>query len=179
MTGFRNKALLSILWLCVGPLSLRAQEAPKDLPVDLPKYFELTQLIGTGGQPTNAGFRLLAEKGYKAVINLRTADEGVDLVAEEKAFTDLGLKYYSIPVMGKEPRDEQAMAFLKLMDSLKDDKVFVHCAAANRVGGFMVIYRVLKDGIPLEKAEEEARQIGLRSENLVQFAHDFISRQRQ
>jgi len=37
--------------------------------------------------------RLLAEKGYKAVINLRTANEGVDLAAEEKALTDLGLKY--------------------------------------------------------------------------------------
>jgi protein tyrosine phosphatase (PTP) superfamily phosphohydrolase (DUF442 family) len=173
----RQNAFLLILWLCVGPVALWAQEAAKDQPVDLPKYLELTPRIGTGGQPTSAGFRLLAEKGYKAVINLRTANEKFDLAVEEKAIADLGLKYYNIPVVGKEPREEQATAFLKLMEDLRDERVFVHCAAANRVGGFMIIQRVLKDGIPLEKAEEEARQIGLRSENLLKFARDFISRQ--
>lgn len=173
----RKTAHLSILLLCSGPMALRAQEAASDKPVDLPKYLELTPAIGTGGQPTSAGFRLLADKGYKAVINLRTANEGVDLAAEEKAITDLGLKYYNIPVVAKEPKDEQAAAFLKLMEDLKDDKVFVHCAAANRVGVFVLIRRALKDGIPLEKAEEEARRIGLRSEELLKFARSFIARQ--
>jgi protein tyrosine phosphatase (PTP) superfamily phosphohydrolase (DUF442 family) len=170
-------ALLSIPLWCLGPMALWAQEAAKDKPADLPKYLELTPRIGTGGQPTTAGFRLLGEKGYKAVINLRTADEGVDLAAEEKAITDMGLKYYSIPVAGREPRDEQAVAFLKLMEDLKDERVFIHCAAANRVGGFMMIHRVLKDGMAQDKAEEEARRIGLRSEDLLKFARDFISRQ--
>jgi protein tyrosine phosphatase (PTP) superfamily phosphohydrolase (DUF442 family) len=173
-----GKDLLSFIrLLCFVPAALWAQEAAKEQPADLPRYFELTPHIGTGGQPTSPGFRLLAEKGYKAVINLRTSNEGVDLAAEGNLVRDLGLKYYSVPVAGKEPTDEQAVAFLKAMEDLKDDKVFVHCAAANRVGCFMIIQRVLKDGISQEKAEEEARQIGLRSDNLLKFARDFISRQ--
>ncbi len=89
------------------------------------------------------------------------------------------LRYYNIPVIGKEPRAEQAEAFLTLMEETKDQRVFVHCAAASRVGAFMLIQRVLKDGIRQEKAEEEARQIGLRSDTLLNFARDFISAKQQ
>ncbi len=169
----RERVLLLIILLCVAPPALRAQDTAK--VADLPGYFELTSRIGTGGQPTEAGFRLLAKKGYGVVINLRTANEGVDLAAEEKTVRALGLRYYNIPVVGKNPRAEEAEAFLKLMEEARDDKVFVHCTAGNRVAGFMIIQRVLQDGIPREKAEEEARKIGLRSENLLVFARDFIS----
>ncbi|HYK89254.1 MAG TPA: protein tyrosine phosphatase family protein [Acidobacteriota bacterium] len=173
------KGVFSVILFCFVPAVLRGQEAAGKPPADLPRYFELTPRIGTGGQPTNSGFRLLAEKGYQAVVNLRTADEGVDLAAEERLVKELGLKYYSVPVFGKEPRDEQAVAFLKAMKDVKDERVFVHCAAANRVGGLMIIWRVLKDGIRQEKAEDEAREVGLRSDSLLKFARDFISRQPQ
>jgi protein tyrosine phosphatase (PTP) superfamily phosphohydrolase (DUF442 family) len=165
-----------VLLFYFGTLNVRAQEAAKDKPLDLPGYLEVTSRIGTGGQPTGAGFRLLAEKEYRAVINLRTADEGVDLAAEAKTASDLGLKYYNIPVVGKDPHREQVEDFMKLMEDLKQEKVFVHCTTANRVGSFMLIYRVLRDGIAREQAEEEARRIGLRSEILLKFARDFISR---
>ncbi len=173
----REVAILSILMLCAAPAAARAQGIPK--VEDLPRYFELTPRIGTGGQPTEAGFRSLAEKGYEVIVNLRTPNEGVDLAAEEKCVKDLGLRYYNIPVIGKEPRAEQAEAFLTLMEETKDQRVFVHCAAASRVGAFMLIQRVLKDGIPQEKAEEEARQIGLRSDILLKFARDFMSAKQQ
>lgn len=173
---FRVDTWQLILLLYFGPIALLGQEAVKEKDADLPNYFEITSRIGTGGQPTAAGFRLLAEKKYLAVINLRTANEGVDLAKEEKALTDLGLVYYNIPVVGKEPRVDQASEFLRLMDDLKQGKVFIHCATANRVGSFMLIYRVLQDGIAQEEAEQEAARIGLHAENLLKFARDFISR---
>ena len=176
MSVLKN-AVLAVSSICFAAI-LWAQEAARDQPVDLPRYLELTPRVGTGGQPTAAGFRVLADKGYKAVVNLRTDGEGVDLAAEEKAITELGLKYYNVPVSGKDPRDDQAEAFLKVMEGLKEERVFVHCATANRVGSLMLIQRVLQDGLALEKAEQEATQVGLRSENLLKFARDFISRRR-
>ncbi len=146
-------------------------------PIDsakVPKYLEVTPKLGTGGQPTEDGLRELANEGYKAVINLRTPGEGVDLAAEEKLVRELGLEYFNIPVLSADPKEDQALEFLNLMDRLNDQKVFVHCAAANRVGGFVMIHRVLKNGVPPEKAEEEANQIGLRSDVLRKFAKDFV-----
>jgi protein tyrosine phosphatase (PTP) superfamily phosphohydrolase (DUF442 family) len=180
-----SKRIYALSCLALLPLTVPAQEAGEHQSSDLPYYLELTPMIGTGGQPSNAGFRLLADKGYRAVINLRTADEKlnpasedkVNLEAEGKAVTNLGMKYISIPVSGKQPGDEQAAAFLKVMEEFKQDKVFVHCATGNRVGSLVLIKRVLQDGIGQEKGEEEARKAGLRSEVLLKFARDYISHQ--
>jgi len=112
------------------------------------------------------------------VINLRTDKEGVDLAAEEKLVRSLGLQYYNIPVVGADLQEAQATEFLKLMDELRDEKVVLHCASANRVGAFLMIYRALDDGLTPEQAEAEARKVGLRSESLAKFAHEVISKQK-
>jgi protein tyrosine phosphatase (PTP) superfamily phosphohydrolase (DUF442 family) len=170
----------SVLPVCMAhapaqaPTSTPAQGPADSAQADLPRYLELTPRVGTGAQPTNVGFRKLAEKGYKAIVNLRTADEGYDLAAEEKLIQQIGLRYFNVPVAGAEPKADQARIFLKVMEELKDEKVFVHCTAANRVGGLMMIQRVLQEGISIEKAEEEAKQIGLRTDILRKFARDYI-----
>ncbi len=42
----------------------------------------------------------------------------------------------------------------------------------------MLIQRVLQEGMPIEKADEEAARIGLRSEKLRDFAREFIKKYR-
>ncbi len=175
--GMRNRAINLLLIFGLQPL-WAMQDAKEKLP-DLPAYLEVTSRIGTGGQPTAAGLRALAETDYQVVINLRTAGEAGELAEEAKTVTALGLRYYSLPVPGKAPQEQQAREFLKLMDTLKLDKVFIHCATANRVGSFMLMYRVLRDGITQKEAEEEARRIGLRSEVLLDFARGIITRAAQ
>jgi protein tyrosine phosphatase (PTP) superfamily phosphohydrolase (DUF442 family) len=140
---------------------------------DLSYYTEVTPLLGTGGQPTLEGLRRIAENGYKAVVNLRGPKEPFDLAAEQKLAAELGLKYYGVPVTG-DPTLEQAKQFLDVMNRLKDEKVFVHCATANRAGAMVMISRVLRDGLSLDAALAEAKRIGLRSEKLLQFALSVI-----
>jgi protein tyrosine phosphatase (PTP) superfamily phosphohydrolase (DUF442 family) len=174
----RFSGILAVL--TVFGLSVCAGQEPAGTSVEkeIPRYTEVTPRIGAAGQPTEAGFRLLASKGYKAVINLRTDKEGVDLAAEEKLVRSLGLQYYNIPVVGADLQEAQATEFLKLMDELRDEKVVLHCASANRVGAFLMIYRALDDGLTPEQAEAEARKVGLRSESLAKFAHEVISKQK-
>ena len=143
---------------------------------DLPRYLEVTPAIGTGGQVTNEGIRQLAEKGYRAVINLRDAGEGVDLETEQKSVEAAGMAYYAVPLSGTAPDPAQAEKFLDLMKSLDRKKVFVHCATANRVGSLMLIKRVVQDGLSLDEAVAEALRIGLKSDTLKQFALDIIAR---
>jgi len=157
----------------------QAPSAGKPDAVEIPRYLELTPRFGTGGQPSENGLRSLVLRGYQAVINLRTAQEGADLDGEEKVVKEIGLQYFNIPVPVSAPRDDEALEFLNLMEELKDRKVFVHCASASRVGALMMIQRALKDGVPLDKAEEEASQIGLRSDILLQFARDFVQRHKK
>lgn len=149
-----------------------AQEKPKPA---LPNFVELTPGIGTGGQPTEEGLKQLAEKGYKIIVNLRSSSEQFDLAGEEKSALQLGLRYYMIPLVAKEPTEAQAMAFVTLMSALKQDKVFVHCTGGGRVGSLMMIYFALEEGMPQEKAEEEARKMGLRSPDLLEFARKVVS----
>ena len=173
------KKLVMIWSLAAGSLGAYAQAPVVDKPpgeTEIPVYLELNSRIGTGGQPTAKGLQVLSDKGYKAIINLRTASEGVDLSLEESRARELGLEYFGIPVISSAPREEQAFEFLQLMGKLKDQRVFVHCASANRVGSFMMIQQAISDGVPIEKAEEEATRIGLRSETLRQFAHDYVKK---
>lgn len=145
----------------------------------LPRFAVVTDRLAVAGQPTNEGFSMLAAKGYQAVVNLRTAEEPVDLPAEEKLVRSLGMKYYHVPVVGTDLQPLQADEFLKAMDELKDKKVVLHCASANRVSGFMMIYRALRDGLTVEEAEAEARKAGMRSDALAAFARQVIGQHRK
>ena len=53
--------------------------------------------------------------------------------------------------------------------------MFVHCGSASRVGAMWLVKRVLQDGWTVEKATEEAKLIGLRSEPLEKFALVYIA----
>ncbi len=143
---------------------------------DLPGYLEVTPRIGTGGQPTDDGIRQLAEKGYRTIVNMREpGEEGLDFDKERNLAEDLGMKYYQIAFSSKEPKEEPVSQLITLMEQLKQEKVFVHCRTGSRVGAAMMCKRALKDGVPAERAEEEAGRIGLRSEALRQFAREYIA----
>jgi len=169
-----------IVFFLLSRLTLAyAQENAGKQSEDLPRYLEVTPSIGTGAQMTDTGIKQLAQKGYRAIINLRTAGEGIDLAAEQKTVEAAGMAYYAVPLSGLEPESAQAEKFLELMKSLNGERVFIHCASANRVGSLMLIKRVLQDGLPVEDALAEAIRIGLRSDTLKQFALDMIMRLRQ
>jgi protein tyrosine phosphatase (PTP) superfamily phosphohydrolase (DUF442 family) len=176
----RMKFFLLCVLSCTSVISVWAQQQPVQAveTKEPPKYVEISPRLGAGGQPTDEGFRTLAEKGYQAVINLRTDTEKYDPAAEEKLVSSLGMKYFKIPVSGRSPKEEQALEFLKTMDDLKDQKVFIHCAIGVRAGSFVLIDLVLKEGTDQEKAEEIATRVGLSSEILLQFARQVIEHQR-
>jgi protein tyrosine phosphatase (PTP) superfamily phosphohydrolase (DUF442 family) len=132
----------------------------------------------TGGQPKLEALEKLKSEGVKSILNLRQPSEHRAADEEAKA-KELGLKYFNIPVVYRDPKEEQATEFLKITDDPANRPIFIHCTAAIRVGAFWMIRRVLRDGWTIEAAEEEAKKIGLReAPHLVEFARNYIEKHR-
>jgi uncharacterized protein (TIGR01244 family) len=156
-------------------------QAPATPAQDVPpinKFLRVTTDFCTGGQPRPEHMAQLKADGVKAVLNLRQPSEhraDDERAAAEKA----GLKYFNIPVEFANPKDEQADEFLKLTDDPANRPMFIHCTAAIRVGAFWMIRRVLRDGLTVEAALEEARKVGLaQSPHLEDFARAYIEKHR-
>lgn len=149
----------------------KVQQALKD---DVPRILCIDERIATGGQPTDAAFAKLAANGYHSVLNLRTASEGVDLKHEQEAIEKAGMRYVNIPVVSSAPKPEQVDEFIKAVKDKENQPMLIHCGSANRVGAFWMIYRVIDQGWPEDKALDEATKIGLTSPALKTFAHEYI-----
>lgn len=146
----------------------------------IPSFLKLNDKVWTGGQPTMEHLSKLKEGGVKVIINLRPHSEH-NGGREEARAKELGISYFNIPVVFREPQPEDADDFLKITDEqLKNGPVFIHCAAAIRVGAFWMIRRVLRDGWEYDKALEEANKIGLRNQApLIEFAKGYIEKNKK
>jgi uncharacterized protein (TIGR01244 family) len=150
-------------------------QTPKASYPGILNYLCLDDHYSTGGQPSMDDLGRMKAEGVKAIINLRRPTE-FDAEGEAAKAKELGLRYFLIPVDSKNPNDEEAAAFLKILDDPQNRPAFIHCASANRVGAFWMIRRVLVDGWSVEDAEHEADKIGLRGPELRAFARDYIRR---
>ena len=171
-----NKLVVALV-LAFGALVVDAQIQPEQ-----PGIFNFTRVSDqycTGGQPKLEALEKLKSEGVKAIVNLRQPSEHRAYDEEAKA-KELGLRYYNIPVVYRDPKEEQVTEFLKITDDPANRPIFIHCTAAIRVGAFWMIRRVLRDGWTVEAAEEEARKIGLReAPHLTEFARNYIAKYRK
>ncbi len=164
--------LLSIipLLLLVAPVA-----SPQEVP-PIRNFMRINDQFCTGGQPRLEHLKQLKDEGIKAIINLRPTGEHRAAEEEEKA-RELGLRYFNIPVVFRDPKEEQVTEFLRVTDNPENRPAFIHCAAAIRAGAFWMIRRVLRDGWTIDAAEEEAKKVGLKeSPHLNEFVRQYIDK---
>ena len=101
--------LISALLFCVFPV------LPQDDVGSIRNFVRVNEQFCTGGQPRLEHLAKLKAEGVKAIINLRRPTEHRADEEEAKA-KELGLRYFNIPVVYGEPKDEQATEFLKITD---------------------------------------------------------------
>jgi uncharacterized protein (TIGR01244 family) len=167
------KTLLRIIpALLLASVSVKTQQETPPIR----NFVRVNSEFCTGAQPRLEHLEMLKADGVKAIINLRPPNE--HRAAEEEARAkELGLRYYNIPFVFGDPKEEQATEFLKITDDPENRPAFIHCAAGIRVGALWMIRRVLRDGWTVEKAEQEAEKIGLReSPHLKEFARKYIEK---
>jgi protein tyrosine phosphatase (PTP) superfamily phosphohydrolase (DUF442 family) len=153
----------------------RLDKIEQSLKSDVPRVLCLDDSFATGGQPTEQAFAKIAASGFRSVLSLRTSGEGIDLKKERSLVEETGLRYFNIPVVSSAPRAEQADEFMRLVKEKSNHPMLINCASANRVGAFMMIYRVLEQGWSEQKALDEALKIGLRGDELKKFAQSYIA----
>jgi protein tyrosine phosphatase (PTP) superfamily phosphohydrolase (DUF442 family) len=130
-----------------------------DAPIK--RFIEVAPGLYRGGQPDVDGFAYLRDLGIRTVVSLRNDDS-------EKAMVEsLGMRFVHIPVTfrplgGTLPRDAVAR-FLEIVDEPAHGPVFVHCKrGADRTGAFVGLYRIVRQGWTLDRAYDEARDVGMR-----------------
>lgn len=162
-------ALVMLALLAAAPAA--AQELPP-----IRSFLQVTPDFCTGGQPRLEHFAKLKADGVKAVLNLRQPSE--HRADDEKAAAEqAGLKYFNIPVAFGTPTDAMAGEFLRITDDPANRPMFIHCTAAIRVGAFWMIRRVLRDGMTIDAALEEAKRVGLAgAPHLEAFARQYIAK---
>jgi protein tyrosine phosphatase (PTP) superfamily phosphohydrolase (DUF442 family) len=154
---------------------VRLDKIEQSLKPDVPRVLCLDSSFATGGQPTEQAFAKVAASGFRSVLSLRGPGEGIDLARERALVEKTGLRYFNIPVVSSAPRAEQADEFIRLVKEKSNHPMLINCSTANRVGAFMMIYRVLEQGWSQERALEEALKIGLRGDELKKFAQSYIA----
>lgn len=126
------------------------------------------------GQPTPADVDVIRAAGIKHVITLRTGGE-IDW-NEKAAIEAAGMKFHAVEFRKPEElTDEVFDEIRQLLAATANEKVLLHCGSANRVGAVWSTYRALDQGVNAERAMEEAKRVGLRSEGYEQRAEEYIS----
>jgi len=145
-----------IVIFVVSAIALAGQDA------GLPNFQQLNEHIFRGGQPSDAGFKTLAGKGIKTVIDLRWVDEH-DIPREKQTVESDGMRFVSVPMRGlSAPSLDQLSRVFRVLDDSDSWPVFIHCRrGADRTGTVVACYRITHDHWQNQQALEEAKTYGL------------------
>jgi protein tyrosine phosphatase (PTP) superfamily phosphohydrolase (DUF442 family) len=103
-------------------------------------FVQITDAVGTSGQPKRDQFKAIADAGFRAVVNLALPTSDHAIADEGSVVTGLGMSYVHIPVDFKRPTVDDLKTFIGTMEALDGKKVWVHCVVNARVSAFMYLY---------------------------------------
>lgn len=103
-------------------------------------YVQITDDIGTSGQPTEEQFQDIAGAGYAVVINLALHKSDDAIPHEGSLVSSLGMSYVHIPVPFERPTADHLRTFCGVMEAFRGKNVWVHCVMNYRVSAFLYHY---------------------------------------
>lgn len=129
----------------------------------------------TGGQPGAKQLEALHAAGGSAVLDLRDPMEPRPI--DEPAMVQrLGMEYISVPVGAGNLDDATLERILEVLRSHSSKPMLMHCGSGSRVGGALIPYLMLDQGMDEEAAMAEAMRIGLRGAELMEWGLDYVRR---
>ncbi len=128
-------------------------------------------------QITPADVAVLKERGIRRVITLRKPGE--IRWDEAGALGDAGIELVAVPFGGPEELTDGVFDSLRRHLAGEQPPTLLHCGSASRVGGAWLPFRVLDEGVPLERALAEAKTIGLANAGYEERALAYVARERE
>ncbi|MDZ4673617.1 MAG: hypothetical protein SGI84_04120, partial [Gemmatimonadota bacterium] len=89
---------------------------------------------------------------------------------------ELGLRYYNVAVVAGRLDDSVMNAVLEVLRKEKGSSTAFHCASGNRVGGALIPYFMVDEGMTEEDAITLAMRVGMRSSELLEWGTDYVRR---
>ena len=108
--------------------------------------------LSVGGQPNESDLDQLAERGFRAVINLRMDDEAnlpISPEAERAYAEAAGLAYRRLPIRATGLRPRQVETFRRVVERLPSP-IYVHCGAGNRASAISILAEGVADTVDAE-----------------------------
>ena len=191
MKLFKLCAALCIMMLAIGcqshnvkssSMGFAAQPHSIDDWVGVPRLSK-NDSVFFAGQPTEAGFKMLADSGVKIVVNLRSVKEMQSKIDFDEAAVvkSLGMKYIHIPVVPSSFSSMDVERLIEVLDQAsigtnKQSRILIHCASSNRVGAMWAAYLNRELGFDSDKAIEYGKKAGLRSDSMIEAAKRVIAK---
>ena len=154
-----------IVGLLLSSVAVTARVQQRDMKVveqalrdEIPSVVCLNEKFATAGRPRAGAYAKLAQQGFRAVLHLRTAEEGAG--EEREQVEQAGLRYLKIPVVSANPNPEKVPEFIKAVKDSTNQPMLIHCAGAQRVGQRPVVGLVIGLSLILPAAVIEAWRIG-------------------
>ena len=156
------------------PPAAFAQQVTKEARDGIKNFARVETTVACAGAITADAMPEIKKMGFVSVINLREAQEpGADIEKQRAAAEAAGLRYYHVPFNGAKLDPKVADAFVTVISSKEAAPAFIHCASANRAAAMWLIKRIVVDKWEVERAEEEATQLGLTNPALKQWAIEY------
>jgi protein tyrosine phosphatase (PTP) superfamily phosphohydrolase (DUF442 family) len=109
--------------------------------MEILNYHQLSPLLATSGQPTQAQFQKIAAAGYQVVINLALTTSSNAIEYEDTVVLANGMQYVHLPISWEQPHVRDFVLFARVLSQLAQQKVWIHCAKNMRVSCFMYLYQ--------------------------------------
>ena len=172
-------ARVVVLFICVVPAAAQQSRIPS-LPQQAEKLAEPVVLCiddkpAVGGKPSTSAYAKAAANGFRSVLTLRAASDGVDPARERFMVEQNKMRYFNIRPGTNLPARKDVDEFLRLVRDQANHPMLINCAFAERVAPLMMIFRIVELGWTEERAVEEASLAGLKRETLRKFAKDYLA----
>lgn len=140
----------------------------------------LESTVACAGATTPEALRAVKDMGFASVVNLRQDSEpNANIDAESAAATGAGLRFVHLPLNPTSPDTGVVDRFVTAARDPANQPMFIHCASGNRAAAMWLIKRAVIDGWALDRATDEAEQLGLTNPALKKFAIDYATAHRK
>jgi uncharacterized protein (TIGR01244 family) len=117
--------------------------------------------LAIAGQIGPEQLKQIAQEGFKSVLNLQTPEEKGFLINEQQQAEDLGLKYIHMPIALEAINHNEITAQVLQQIAELAKPVLVHCSSDVRAAAMVLMYIATRQGVPLDKALQQAEKLGL------------------
>jgi protein tyrosine phosphatase (PTP) superfamily phosphohydrolase (DUF442 family) len=128
----------------------------------------------SGGQPSDSAYAKAAANGFRSILTLRAASDGIDTARERLLVEKHQLRYFNLPVVAPIPTHKQIDQFLKLVRDKSNHPMLANCAYIDRIAPYMMMFHLVEQGWSEERALDDASRSGLRRDDLQALARTYL-----